>query len=143
MEIKFKGIDISAWQSTPNFEKVKAAGVQFVIARAGYGKNNIDKQFHRNAAECNRLGIPLGVYWFSYATNAQEAAQEARYCLEAVKPYRLEYPGPMGAAERSRPRVATRRARRSPSRTPSTRRFMPINTMRSSSPTARNRPRAS
>ena len=92
MEIKFKGIDISAWQCTPNFEKVKAAGVQFVIARAGYGKNNIDKQFHRNAAECNRLGIPLGVYWFSYATNAQEAAQEARYCLEAVKPYRLEYP---------------------------------------------------
>lgn len=88
----FKGIDISAWQGAPDFAKVKADGVQFVIARAGYGSNNIDKQFKRNAAECNRVGIPFGVYWFSYALTAAQAAQEAHYCLEAVKPYRLEYP---------------------------------------------------
>jgi len=88
----FKGIDISTWQGAPDFAKVKADGIQFVIARAGYGSNNIDKQFKRNAAECNRLGIPFGVYWFSYALTAAGAAQEARYCLEAVKPYRLEYP---------------------------------------------------
>jgi GH25 family lysozyme M1 (1,4-beta-N-acetylmuramidase) len=88
----YKGIDISAWQGAPDFSRVKTDGVQFIIARAGYGSNNIDKQFRRNADECNRLGIPLGVYWFSYALTAAEAAQEARYCLEAVKPYRLEYP---------------------------------------------------
>ena len=92
MTTKIKGIDISTWQGTPDFSKVKAAGVQFVIARAGYGQNNIDKQFRRNASECNRLGIPFGVYWFSYALNAEMARQEARYCLEAVKGYRLEYP---------------------------------------------------
>lgn len=92
MATKIKGIDISTWQGAPDFAKVKAAGIGFVIARAGYGKNNIDKQFKRNAAECNRLGIPFGVYWFSYATSAAEAAQEARYCLAAVKPYRIEYP---------------------------------------------------
>lgn len=92
MATKIKGIDISTWQGTPDFSKVKAAGVQFVIARAGYGQNNIDKQFRRNASECNRLGIPFGVYWFSYALNAEMARQEARYCLEAVKGYRLEYP---------------------------------------------------
>ena len=89
---KIKGIDISTWQGTPDFSKVKAAGVQFVIARAGYGQNNIDKQFRRNASECSRLGIPFGVYWFSYALNAEMARQEARDCLEAVKGYRLEYP---------------------------------------------------
>lgn len=92
MATKIQGIDISTWQGAPDFTKVKAAGIKFVIARAGYGKNNIDKQFKRNAAECNRLGIPFGVYWFSYALTAAEAAQEARYCLEAVKPYKLEYP---------------------------------------------------
>lgn len=92
MATKLQGIDISTWQGAPNFEKVKAAGIKFVIARAGYGGNNIDKQFSRTAAECNRLGIPLGVYWFSYALNAAQAAQEARYCLAAVKPYLLEYP---------------------------------------------------
>ena len=92
MEIKHRGIDISVWQGAPDFEKVKESGVEFVIARAGYGKNNIDKQFYRTAAECNRLGIPLGVYWFSYALSTEEAAREARYCLEAIRPYQLEYP---------------------------------------------------
>lgn len=87
-----KGIDISAWQGTPDFEKVKAAGIEFVIIRAGYGKNNIDKQFVRNITECNRLEIPCGVYWFSYALTAEDAKKEAAYCLAAVKPYRLEYP---------------------------------------------------
>lgn len=92
MGLQNKGIDISTWQGAPDFEKIKAAGVEFVIARAGYGKNNIDKQFQRSATECNRLGIPFGVYWYSYALTAEDAAQEARYCLEAVKLYQLEYP---------------------------------------------------
>lgn len=86
------GIDISTWQGAPDFARVKASGVRFVIARAGYGGGHIDRQFQRTAAECNRLDLPLGVYWFSYALNAEQARQEARYCLEAVKPYRLEYP---------------------------------------------------
>lgn len=92
MLTKIKGIDISTWQGAPDFEKVKASGIEFVIIRAGYGVNHIDAQFKRNASECNRLSIPIGVYWFSYALTSAQAAQEARYCLEAVKPYRLEYP---------------------------------------------------
>ena len=90
--LRWRGIDVSTFQGAPDYERVKAAGIQFVIARAGYGGNHIDRQFHRNAQECNRLGIPFGVYWFSYALNEDQAAQEARYCLEAVRPYRLEYP---------------------------------------------------
>ncbi len=58
----------------------------------GYGSNNADKQFERNISECNRLGIPCGVYWFSYALSAQKAANEAKYCLAAIKPYKVEYP---------------------------------------------------
>jgi len=87
-----KGIDISAWQGAPDFEKVKASGIEFVIIRAGYGKNNLDKQFMRNITECNRLGIPCGVYWFSYALTIADAQKEAEYCLAAVKAYKLEYP---------------------------------------------------
>lgn len=86
------GIDISTWQGAPDFQRVKGAGVQFVIARAGYGSNHIDRQFRRTASECNRLNLPLGAYWFCYALNADQARQEARNCLEIVKPYRLEYP---------------------------------------------------
>ena len=42
-------------------------------------------QFERNAAECARLGIQYGVYWYSYASTPAEARQEARCCLAAIK----------------------------------------------------------
>ena len=86
------GIDVSTHQGEINWPAVKAAGVEFAIIRAGYGKNNIDKQFKRNISECNRLGIPCGVYWFSYALTVEDARQEADYCIAAVKPYKLDYP---------------------------------------------------
>lgn len=87
-----KYIDVSTHQGTIDWEKVKAAGVDGVMIRAGYGRNNIDKQFVRNVTECNRLGIPCGVYWFSYAYTEEMAKKEAEYCLEAIKPYKLELP---------------------------------------------------
>ena len=87
-----KGIDVSKWQGAIDWEKVKANGVEFAMLRAGYGQGNIDEQFRRNADECTRLGIPFGVYWFSYAYNIGLAEREAEYCLETVKPYKLSYP---------------------------------------------------
>lgn len=87
-----KGIDVSKWQGAIDWEKAKADGVEFAMLRAGYGQGNIDEQFRRNADECTRLGIPFGVYWFSYAYTEAMAEREAEYCLEAVKPYKLSYP---------------------------------------------------
>lgn len=87
-----KGIDVSKWQGTIDWEKVKASGIQFAMLRAGYGQGNIDETFARNASECNRLGIPIGVYWFSYAYTDAMAHREAQYCLGAVMPYKLDYP---------------------------------------------------
>ena len=86
-----KGIDVSEHQGRINWEQVKDH-VDFVMLRAGYGRNNIDKQFIRNIEECNRLGIPVGIYWFSYAWNTEMARNEARYVLEAIKGYRVDYP---------------------------------------------------
>ena len=87
-----KGIDVSQWQGTIDWTKVKAAGIEFAMIRAGYGQNNIDPQFKRNIAECNRLGVPCGIYWFSYAYTEAMAIREAEYALAAVEPYKLEYP---------------------------------------------------
>lgn len=87
-----KGIDVSVWQGIIDWDKVKASGVEFALIRAGYGEKNIDRQFARNISECNRVGIPCGVYWFSYAANEQDAVMEAVYCIEAIKPYKIEYP---------------------------------------------------
>ena len=87
-----KGIDVSSHQGRIDWARVKAAGIQFAIIRAGYGLTFVDEQFHRNIKECNRLDIPCGAYWFSYATNAKKARQEALEIIKLVKPYRLEYP---------------------------------------------------
>jgi len=86
------GIDVSEWQKTIDWEAVHAAGIEFAMIRAGYGQNNIDPQFKRNISECNRLGIPCGVYWFSYAYTEAMAIREAEYALAAVEPYKLDYP---------------------------------------------------
>jgi len=86
-----KGIDVSEHQGVIDWEKVKGK-IDFAMLRAGYGKNHIDRQFVRNISECNRLGIPVGAYWFSYATNTDEAKAEAEYCIAALAPYKVEYP---------------------------------------------------
>ena len=88
----YKGIDVSTHNGKLDWDKIKKAGIQFAMIRAGYGSNNIDGQFKRNMSECNRIGLPCGVYWFSYALTESAARKEAQYCLAAVKPYTLEYP---------------------------------------------------
>ena len=57
------------------------------MLRAGYGcyASQKDPQFERNVAECARLGIQYGVYWYSYASTPSDARQEARCCLAAIQ----------------------------------------------------------
>ena len=90
-----KGIDVSYAQGMIDWEKVKASWlVDFSILRAGYGRETtqVDTQFERNYAACKRLGIPVGVYWYSYATTAAEAEQEAKVCLQTIRGKQFEYP---------------------------------------------------
>ncbi|MBP3272623.1 MAG: glycoside hydrolase family 25 protein [Ruminococcus sp.] len=90
---KFKGIDISHFQGQPDFAKVKTLA-DFVIMQAGYGRysSQKDKTFERNYSECKKHGIPCGVYWFSYATTAEDARKEAQACLQVIKGKQFEYP---------------------------------------------------
>lgn len=83
----FTGIDLSYHNGSVNFSRVKDAGCQYIILRAGYGKNNIDQAFERYAAACANQEIPFGIYWFSYALTVDMARQEARYAIEAVRKY--------------------------------------------------------
>ena len=90
-----KGIDVSSWQKNIDWEKVKADGIGFAILRCGYGqdiKSQDDNTFKRNADECTRLGIPFGVYLYSYAINTQSAESEADHVLRLIKGYKLDYP---------------------------------------------------
>lgn len=92
MNVKY-GIDVSEHNGNIDWEKVKASGkVDFVMLRAGYGQTSVDKTFRANAVMCNTLGIPIGIYWFSYAKIVQDAEREARACLETIKDYKITYP---------------------------------------------------
>lgn len=86
------GIDVSQYQGNVDWNQVKGAGIAFAMLRGGYGKNNVDPYFHQNASACQKLGIPFGIYWFSYAYNAQMAAQEAEYCAALAKQYKVTWP---------------------------------------------------
>ena len=88
-----KGIDISVWQGSIDWSKVKDQ-VDFVIIRSGYGKlaSQKDDRFEEYYAGCKKYGIPVGTYWASYAVTAQEAKEEAAAFLECVKGKSFEYP---------------------------------------------------
>ena len=87
-----KGIDVSQWQGNIDWQKVKGAGVQFAMLRAGYGRNNLDTKFHRNAQGAAAAGSPVGLYWFSYALNVEIARKEAQYAVELAKKYKITWP---------------------------------------------------
>ena len=66
----YKGIDVSKWQGRIDWSEVKADGVEFAIIREGYGKENpnqVDKRFEENYKGAKAAGIPVGVYFYTYA----------------------------------------------------------------------------
>ncbi|RGC24847.1 LysM peptidoglycan-binding domain-containing protein [Hungatella hathewayi] len=88
-------IDVSEHQGNINWDQVKSTGVEGVIIRCGYGDDiasQDDIYWKRNADECTRLGIPFGVYIYSYATSMAQAESEAQHALRCVKGYKLSYP---------------------------------------------------
>ena len=87
-----RGIDISKHNGKIDFKKVKAAGIDFVMIRAGFGSSTVDERFHANIKGAQAHGIKCGVYWFSYAYTPQMARKEAAKCLDTIKGYRLQYP---------------------------------------------------
>lgn len=82
-------IDVSKYQSPINFKKVKAAGIDGVIIKAGYGKGNIEPTFKRDIDEAIKAGFEyIGAYWFSYAYTVDMAKREAQYCNDVIMPYK-------------------------------------------------------
>lgn len=90
-----KGIDVSYAQGKIDWEKVKADGIEFAIIQCGYGNDypsQDDAQWVNNVSACERLGIPYGVYIYSYATNIAMAKSEAEHVLRLIGGRNLSYP---------------------------------------------------
>ncbi len=89
-----KGIDVSEHNGDINMEKVKNEGIEFVIIRIGYGKNQsqIDKKFRANYENAIKNNIPIGIYLYSYAITEEDAKKEAELVLNNIKGLKIEYP---------------------------------------------------
>lgn len=91
------GIDVSKWNGDIDWDKVRNAGVEFAIIRAGYrgsvtGSLVEDPYFAANIKGATASGLPVGVYFFTQAVNEVEAVEEASAVLQLVREYKLEYP---------------------------------------------------
>lgn len=89
-----KCIDVSTWQGSIDFKKVKSAGYDYVIIRAGYGKEKSqkDNMFETNYKNAKSAGLKVGAYWFSYAMSPSTATAEADACLSCIKGKKFELP---------------------------------------------------
>lgn len=88
MDIKYKLIDVSRHNGTVDFSKVKSAGIDGVIIRAGYGNSTVDDCFHTNVKNAIKNGLHVGIYWFGYSYTVAQAEQEAKYCLSVIDNYK-------------------------------------------------------
>lgn len=87
MDIKYKLIDLSKHNGTIDFARVKKAGINGVILRAGYGISTVDEKFKEYIKEAKSANLHIGAYWFGYAYTDSAAKQEAEFCLKTLKPY--------------------------------------------------------
>lgn len=91
------GIDVSKWQGDIDFSKLKASAVEFVIIRVGSsnglnGENFVDSKFIQNVKNANAVGIPVGIYFYSYASTIDRAISDAKWIVEQIKDYKVDLP---------------------------------------------------
>lgn len=86
--MKKSGIDVSYHQGIIDWKKVAESGIEFAIIRAGYGKNTVDSKFIENIVGAHAAGIKIGVYWFIYALNENDAIKNAEMFHKTIEPYR-------------------------------------------------------
>ncbi len=93
---KQNGIDVSKWQGKIDWQKVKNAGIDFAIIRIGYRAENgqlyRDGNADYNIQQAQKVGILVGIYFFSTAINQNEAKEEAQWTVSAIKGYKISYP---------------------------------------------------
>lgn len=95
-----QGIDVSAYNETIDWNKVKAAGVDFAVIRLGYcgytqskhSYGNLDAYFERNLQGAVNAGIAVGVYYYSQALTTAEAKTEANFVLQKLNGRKLDLP---------------------------------------------------
>lgn len=93
--VKLKGIDVSKYQCNIDWAKVADDGVQFAMIRAVSTNNSgiyVDPYFEKNYAGAKAAGIPVGAYFYTYATDEEQQNEELSVLLKAFEGKIFEYP---------------------------------------------------
>ena len=90
-------IDVSKWQADIDWGKVKESGINYAMIRIGSQKaidkeSVLDTYFEKNIEEAQKNGIKVGVYYYSYANDVEDAEEQAKWVLEQLKGYKLDLP---------------------------------------------------
>lgn len=94
----YRYLDASRWQGAIDWDAVKRSGkvdgaiLKTVSTNKNFGGVYIDPQFERNYAECVRLGIPVGAYYYTYAQNEAARAVELAKVKQALKGKTFQLP---------------------------------------------------
>ena len=90
------GIDISRWQGKIDYKQVKESGIEFVMIRVGSenaeGKFFVDPMFEEYIEGFTEVGIPVGIYYYSYADTIEHAKKEAKWVIKQIKKYKVDLP---------------------------------------------------
>lgn len=87
-----EGIDVSRYQGNIDFEKVKAAGYDFVIIRVGTSQGGKDSNFDKYYDDALSAGLDIGCYYYTYSTDTKGAKAEAKDVLKYIKGKTFTYP---------------------------------------------------
>lgn len=90
-------IDVSKWQEDIDWKKVKESGIDYAMMRLGTQKgvdkeSVLDSYFEKNIKEARENGVKVGVYYYSYANDIEDAKKQAEWVVEQLKDYELDLP---------------------------------------------------
>lgn len=87
-----RGIDVSEWQGTIDWAKVKKSDVDFAFVRISYGTGYLDKKYAYNMKQAETAGVPVGTYVYSLALTPSQALKEAQLAIKQMQGYKVSYP---------------------------------------------------
>lgn len=96
--VSIKGVDVSKYQQSIDWEKAAADGVEFAMIRLGFrgmgtqGTCELDPYFKQNVERALAAGIEVGVYFFTQATTVEEAKEEAKFVIDSLEGYDITWP---------------------------------------------------
>ncbi len=96
-----KGIDVSQYQGTIDWNKIKRQGIDFTFIRIGHGTRNVDPYFQSNMLRANACGIKTGIYFYSTAKSTAVSKKDAKWVIKMLRGYNVNFPVAIDMEENS------------------------------------------